>query len=109
MGDLPQPSHACGPAASIPTFTRACAGTSRRMTSITCRRLGAVIGQPSHGFSNVVRLASVTDTANSFLPTSIATATVAVVTGQHEHSRDPPPGVLLEDHGAATPRTFQMR
>ena len=69
------------PAASIPTFTRACAGTSRRITSTTCRRLGAVIGQASQGLSNVVRVASVTDTANSFLPTSIATATVDVVTG----------------------------
>lgn len=57
------------------------AGSSRWIVSTTSRTEGPVIGQPGRGFSSFIRAASVTDTANSFLPTSIATTTVAPVAG----------------------------
>ena len=57
------------------------AGGRRRIISTTSRRDGTVIGQASWGFSNFLRVASVTETGNSFLQTSIATATVEAVTG----------------------------
>jgi hypothetical protein len=65
----------------MPTLTCASAGSSRWIVSTTPRREGAVIGQPSRGFNSLRRAASVTETANSFFPTSIATTIVDVVIG----------------------------
>jgi hypothetical protein len=48
---------------------------------MTSRSDGAVIGHANRGLSSLLLAASVTDTANSFLPTSIATTTVDDVTG----------------------------
>jgi hypothetical protein len=49
--------------------------------AITSRSDDAVIGQPVTGASSHFLAASVTETANSFLPTSIATTTVIDDTG----------------------------
>jgi hypothetical protein len=68
----------------------------------TSRTDGAVIGQPKRGFNNLVRVASVAEIANSFLPTSTATTTVDDLTGAACTTMDQPPGVR-EDHGARTP------
>jgi len=44
--------------------------------AVTSRSDDAVIGQPVTGPSSLFLVASVTDTANSFFPTSTATTTV---------------------------------
>jgi hypothetical protein len=51
------------------------------MSATTWLNDGPVIGQPVRGFTTAVRVLSVTENANSFLPTSIATTTVEDVTG----------------------------
>jgi hypothetical protein len=50
------------------------------MSATTCASDGPVIGHPVRGFSSDVRAASVTENANSVLPTSTATTTVEDVT-----------------------------
>jgi hypothetical protein len=62
-------------------LTSAPAGSSRWIVATTSQTAGLVIGQPSRGLSNFLRAASVTATANSFFPTSIATTIVEGVTG----------------------------
>jgi hypothetical protein len=51
------------------------------MSATTCRNDGPVIRHPVRGFSSNAREASVTEKANSVLPTSTATTTVEDVTG----------------------------
>ena len=51
------------------------------MSATTCASDGPVIGHPVRGLSSNDRVASVTENANSVLPTSTATTTVDDVTG----------------------------
>lgn len=65
----------------MPTFTAASVASTWPMSDTTCDNYGPVTGQPTCGLRSNVRLLSVTENANSVLPTSIATTTVEDVTG----------------------------
>lgn len=68
------------PTASIPTLTAAVDDSNRVILLIILWTDVAIIGQRA-ALDNRLRAASVTDTVNSFLPTSTATATEDGVTG----------------------------
>lgn len=68
------PSTRCRPCSTRPT------GSRRVILTITSCTDGDVMEQLTSGLRSRLHPASVTDTANTFLPTSIATATVEGVT-----------------------------